>query len=233
MKILLLVILAGCISYLGYEYVRFRSLLIAGDGLIESAKLFAREGNDTAMLVLGDSTAVGVGASKPEDTVPGRIASLHPAWTVENYAVSGARIHDIPGQLARAERTEYELIFMQIGANDIIRFKNAADAARELAPHLEALRARGKKVVFITAGNIGATTFFPHMLRPYYHHATLRYHAAFEKLAERTGVTYVNLYTPPADDPFTKDPGLFLAEDGLHLSSEGYGLWFERVKSAL
>lgn len=233
MKILLLIVLAAAVSYAGYEYARFRSLLIITDSLVEVAKSFERAAGAETMLVLGDSTAVGVGAESPEDTLAGRIAVLHPGWSVENHAVSGARIHDIKEQLDAARKEHYALILIQVGANDIIRFRGAADAAAELGKYLEGAAALSEKTVFLTAGNVGATKFFPSLLNPYYHRATLRYHDAFEKLATRTGTTYVNLYVPPADDPFTKDPERFFSDDGLHLSSEGYRLWFEKVREAL
>jgi len=50
--------------------------------------------------------------------------------------------------------------------------------------------------------------------------------------ANRVG-TYINLFTPTTEDPFIKEPEIYLSADGLHPSSEGYKLWFEKIKLEL
>ena len=232
MKIVVLIALIAAL-YSAYEAVRIRPLLQASQRLIEAAKPFARETGGSAILVLGDSTALGVGASKSEDTVAGRVAALHPEWSVENYAVSGAQIEDLTAQFAQAQREQYALAIIHIGANDIIRFKSAASAARDLEPLLASIKEKSEKVVFLTAGNVGGSTFFPAILNPFYERRTLHYHAAFENIAKRLGIVYVNLYAKPENDPFLKDPLRFFSADGLHPSSEGYELWFEKVRAEI
>lgn len=233
MKIVLLVILASILSYLGYEYARFNALLMTSDALVGTATPFERLEGDSAVLILGDSLGVGVGADTPTESIAGRIGALYPDYAVENYAVSGARVHDLPAQLTKAKRTQYAFVLIHIGANDIIRFRRAEDAAAELSAHLTEAKKLSSRVAFLTAGDVGRTRFFPWFLNPYYHRATLRYHTEFGRIATETGATYVNLYRPPADDPFARDPERYHAADMLHLSSAGYGLWFERVREAL
>jgi len=228
-----LILVVIVVAYVAYEAVRIHPLLRASARLIESGKPFTRVKGESAMLILGDSTAVGVGAAAREDTVAGRIAALHPEWAVENYAVSGARIKDLKGQFAKAERDRYVLTVIHIGANDIIRFQSAPHAIADLEPALQLITSKSNKVIFLTAGNVGGAKFFPSILNPFYHRRTLQYHAAFEALAERVGVSYVNLYTSPEEDLFLKDSGRYFSADGLHPSSEGYRLWFERIMPIL
>lgn len=232
MKILAAIVLLGLV-YALYEAVRIRPLLHSSRELVANAVPFAHEGGVAGMLVLGDSTAVGVGAARPDETLAGRIAALHPEWRVENYAVSGARIHDMRGQLSRTRTEHFSLALVQVGANDVIRFRAASRAVQEMEEVITALQGRSEKVVFLMAGNVGGTIFFPRILNPLYRYRTQQYHAAFEALAERTGSTYVNLYTDPQDDPFLKDVKRYFSADGLHPSSEGYRLWFERVREVL
>lgn len=233
MKILLLVCVAALLSYAGYEYARFRSLVIVSTSLIDAAKPFERKAGAEKMLVLGDSTGVGVGAARPEESVAGRIAALHPEWSVENYAVSGARVSDLPSQLEQVKENRYLLALVHIGGNDIIRLGDPDATAEALKPLLKDVASRADRVVFLSAGNVGSATLFPSWLRPFYHRRTLAFHKAFTAVSKQAGVTYVNLYTPPEEDPFIREPHLYLSEDGLHPSSEGYWLWFEKVRSAL
>jgi len=189
--------------------------------------------NDTkTMLVLGDSTGVGVGARKPEESVAGRVAAYVGATYTENYAVSGAAVADLPPQIAQAKKSQYDLILIHIGGNDILGFHDPKKVAPELTRILGTLP-EAKKVVVLSAGNVGGATIFPHVLRFFHTRLTLAYHAAFADAVKSTPAVYVNLYLPPGKDPFLKDPKKYLAADGLHPSSEGYELWFEQLKTAL
>jgi lysophospholipase L1-like esterase len=184
------------------------------------------------MLVLGDSTAVGVGAARPEESLAGLIANKESFGHVENYAMSGAVVADIAGQITKAKRSKYDFILIQIGGNDIIRFRSAASQAALLAVSLEKLPS-ASQTLLLTAGNVGGTTLFPLPMRPFYERLTLQYHEAFAEVAREKGIIYVNLYVPPAQDPFVQDPDIYLAKDGLHPSSAGYQRWFEQIQKQL
>ena len=47
------------------------------------------------VLVLGDSTGVGLGASMPDESIPGMLSADHPLVEITNLAVSGARLEDV------------------------------------------------------------------------------------------------------------------------------------------
>lgn len=181
-----------------------------------------------SVLVIGDSTGVGVGASEPEESVAGRLAAHVRAGRVENYSVSGAMVADLPKQIARASQDQYDYILVQVGGNDIIHFRSAAKASAELREVLKALPSSGETIV-LSAGNVGAATLFPWFMRPFYTHRTRAYHEAFGRVVSELGGTYVPLYEEPRHDPFVQEPNVYLSADGLHPSSEGYRLWFEKV----
>ncbi len=220
-------------AYIAFEAFRIFPLYRATQQLAKKAAPFTRAAGANSILVLGDSTAVGIGADRPEDSVIGLIAKGLPGSSVENYAQSGARIDDPSQQLSKALRDRYDLAFVQVGANDLIRFRSATNAAESLLPILIRLKDRAQRVILVMAGNVGGAPFFPWVLRPIYHRRSLAYHAALEDIAQRSGVIYVKLYLPPEKDPFSLQPEQFLASDRLHPSSAGYALWFKRIAPAL
>ena len=73
------------------------------------------------VLVVGDSTAVGTGASTAADSLPGRIGQDHPQWRIDNLAANGAKFGDVVQQLERAGGG-YDLVLVLAGGNDVIRF---------------------------------------------------------------------------------------------------------------
>lgn len=236
-KILLSISLVVSVVLVFYAVSMYQKYTIAKE-LVARAQPFeqklAEDREDAedivSVLVLGDSTGVGVGASASEESIAGLFAERVGADVVENYAQSGARTRDVLSQSSSAPRAHYSFILIHTGANDIIRFTPASRTARELNEVLEELSKRGERVFILSAGNVGGATFFPHPVRPLYTRLTQRYHDAFADIAKKHGATYINLFIPPEDDPFTQQPKIYLAKDGLHPSSAGYRLWFEKLE---
>lgn len=111
-----------------------------------------------------------------------------------------------------------------IGGNDVVRLRLADNAAAALSPSLGQARAASDKTILLTAGNVGGARLIPWLLRPIYRWLNLSYHRELEQASAATGVTYVNLYTPPEADPFVLQPKKFLAVDEFHPSSDGYAV---------
>ena len=199
--------------------------------LMDHETPFVHESEDHSktLLVLGDSTGVGVGAERPEHTVAGRLAEYVGATHVENYAVSGAETADLLEQIEKAKLPRYDYILVHIGGNDILAFHNAKKVAQTLNETLPVLPKAGQ-VLLMSAGNVGGVTMFPFVLRPFHTALNLRYHKEFERVCHAWGVTYVNLFEPFWKDAFLRDPNRYLSRDGVHPSTYGYGLWFDKMK---
>lgn len=225
---------AVVVLFISYYAITLYLSIQVSKKLVERAVPYELLSDDHAVtvLVLGDSTAVGVGATHAENTVAGRVAQYVHATYVENRAVSGAVVSDIATQIAHAKLSAYTYVVLQIGANDIIRFHTAEESGETLALALKKLP-HADTVLVLTAGNVGGTSFFPWFMRPFYTMRTLQYHEIFTKVVTHAGYTYINLYTEPARDPFVLQKEKYIAEDGLHLTDEGYGLWFESIKKHL
>ncbi|MEX2340922.1 MAG: SGNH/GDSL hydrolase family protein [Candidatus Paceibacterota bacterium] len=230
MKYLILVPSLLLLTIVCYYVVTLYQKIQISTKLVQKAEPFRLMSADDSVtvLVLGDSTAVGVGADEPALSVAGRLANHLDATFVENLSQSGAKSEDLKGQISSASKDSYKYILIQIGGNDIISFKSATKAAEELTDAVKTLPAT-ENLIVLSAGNVGGGTFFPHFLRPLYTKINLAYHKSFARVVEEAGGTYVNLYVEPAKDPFVLQPERYLALDGLHPSSEGYRVWFRRV----
>jgi lysophospholipase L1-like esterase len=165
----------------------------------------------------------------PEETLGAQLAAYIGATYVENQAKSGAAVEDLTTQIQRLHLSHYDLILIQIGGNDILAFHEPKKTAKMLDKILDTLPDAGK-IILLTAGNVGGATLIPHIARPFYTFINLKYHKEFEKVAQKRGISYVNLYKKPSEDPFIQNPDEHLAPDGLHPSAKGYMVWFETLK---
>ena len=206
----------------------------ASRALMQEETAYRNETGDYAktLLVLGDSTGVGVGAGKPESSVAGRLAAHLSATHVENYAESGAETIDLAPQIRQAKLPRYDSILIHIGGNDILWFHGAKKTGATLKDALSKLP-DADQVIILSAGNVGGATTFPPPIRPFHTWLTKEFHKEFAKAASVSGATYINLYEPPNTDPFLENPERYLSEDGLHPSAEGYELWFKKLTAQL
>ncbi len=228
--ITIILVLALLCAYTAYSFVRkVRTSRALADRAVPYSLVGER---GVSVLVLGDSTAVGVGADKPDESLPAHLARKVGATQLDNFAVSGARVRDLAHQVQNIRKEKYNYILIGIGANDVIRFGDASEVAQHLKVILSGLPVRDHLIVYM-AGDIGATQLFPRFLNDQYSNRTHAFHAAFNEVVSESGGTYVNLYEEPNTDPFRKDPKTYLAADGLHPTSAGYKLWFERMSAAL
>jgi len=233
MRTILIIALALVLIYIAYAGVKFYAGVQAARRGAALTKPHEKQSTDHALpvLVLGDSTAVGVGAATPEESLAGLVSGYLHATSVENYAVSGAEVKDLRSQVAEAKLAHYRLILIQIGGNDIIAFHDASTTAALLAQILKTLPG-ADRVVVISAGNVGGATLFPWPIRPYYTYLNNQYHAAFAAVVAAAGMAYVNLAADPGAKLIQDQPDIYL-HDGLHPSSAGYALWFSAIKPEL
>jgi len=111
------------------------------------------------VLVLGDSTGVGVGCGDPEQTVAGLMAVEFRRAEIGNLCCNGARLADTVAQCEplAARGDVFDLVLMFVGGNDVIRFRSQ----RQMAWDARALLAQAKRlstnVVWMGSANIAGS----------------------------------------------------------------------------
>lgn len=184
------------------------------------------------LLVVGDSTAVGIGAESPSQTLVGHIVAQFPSTLVENHARMGARAGDLRTQFACATEGKYDAVLVAVGGNDILRgtprqaFRSALDEAIRNACALSEI------VIVVNCPNVGAAPLFPWPLTAILSRRSLHNRASFEAVCAGHPVDFVNFTYEPMHDPFRRARPVYFASDGLHPTGAAYALCFERLKSA-
>lgn len=182
------------------------------------------------LIVLGDSTGVGVGADQPSESVAGRIAARHPTLRVCNYAVSGAQACHLAEQLDRHGEGPIDIALVQCCANDVRGDDPVEQVERDLEATVVRCRARGAFVAIMPGCNFSHAPFFrPLFAPPRFNRRALALHAMIHRVAERHGAVYVDLFDMDARHHFFNEGGRYFCADGLHPSGEGYRVWFERL----
>lgn len=178
------------------------------------------------LLVVGDSTAVGTGASSSASSLVGLIAKRHPDWYIENRARDGAKFSDVFDQLGGEGR--FDMVLIQAGGNDVIRWVNLGALNRTIDQVTSAAGKRAPAVIVMPAGNVGNVPFFFAPVSWWMTQRSREMNRFVREAATRHGALYVRLFHERDDDPFAQRTELN-ARDGLHPSDAGYAVWFEEL----
>lgn len=232
MSIALMLVVLGCIAaYITYPI--FRATRI-DKKLMQTTVPYEQHVAGTSMriLVAGDSTGVGTGTRDAKYSTAGRLGKLFPTATISNISENGLKIDGLRQKLTQLDGDYFDLALIQIGANDVIRYTSLDEIRSGVASVLATITTLSNRTIILTSGNIGLAPIFRWPLSQLYANRTREVRRIFlEEIAKHATVTYVDLYREPIDDELSKDIPRYYASDLLHLSDDGYGVWFKEIVS--
>lgn len=188
-------------------------------------------------VVLGDSTAAGLGADDPSGayaTILGERLAKERNLQVELTAlgVSGARVADVlHEQVPDVAALNPDLVFVGIGANDVTHVTPLSSIQRDMTDAIRRLKETGAKVVIAGAPDMRAAAWY----QPLRWLAGLRGEQVantIESAGHDQGVGVVEL----ADETghyFEADPEPHFSSDDFHPSSLGYRRWADAIYPVL
>lgn len=186
------------------------------------------------ILIIGDSTAYGRGASRPEDTLAGRFGHDFPAAEIVNKAVNGSGVKEALKQI-RQTTGVFDLIVISTGGNDVWSFRSVFSVGTALKTLVsEAVARSNHQVVLLFYTNFNIISIFPKMLQSTLAHRSRQFYTLFESVAAMYQVPLVDLFTTfKSEDIFSlkaaSERNRYVAPDKMHPNSEGYRLWYNRL----
>lgn len=199
------------------------------DGVVHAG----RAGPTERVVWLGDSTAAGVGASRPAAALPRLVAAGrdHPV-DLTVLAVSGARVADVLAeQVPRLPADGIDTVMISVGSNDAVHLTRVGDFERRYRDVLDALP-RDATVVLLGVPDLGSTPRFAQPLRFLAGVRGGTIDAVIDHLADAPGRTYVDIAGETGPE-FRRHPSTLFAADHYHPSDAGYELWAAAVGRAL
>ena len=187
------------------------------------------------ILVLGDSTGYGTGASTGSKSVAGLLGAEYLNYQIINNSKNGRTIGEALETIKTlSQEKKYALLLFQIGGNDILQKRPIAVVEKELTELYAEAKSRSKQVVMISSGNVGGAAAFTGTPDALVYEALSReFRDIFITIAAKSEVTYVDLFEEPAEDIFVREPKRMLASDGLHPTDVGYAFWYGKLQPVI
>jgi lysophospholipase L1-like esterase len=225
----------AAIGALGFAVIKVEAALarrVIGspfdDSPDDNGRYGAGSGDAYELVVLGDSSAAGMGADAPHETVGAIIASGVAALTgrpvrVINRAVVGAESADLERQLANAleEVMRPDVVLVMVGANDVTHRVDRAIAVRHLEQAVRRARALGSEVVVGTCPDLGTIRPVQQPLRALMQRWSRDLAAAQTVAVVEAGGRTVSLGDLLGPE-FAASPHLMFSRDRFHPSAAGY-----------
>jgi len=192
----------------------------------------AGDGPPLRLLILGDSSAAGVGAPDQAQALSGQlVTALSPNFAVtwQLVARSGWRTGQVLTIMRAIPPARYDVAVLALGVNDVTRqvpLGRWLDQQAELAAHLT--RARGTRRIFVSG--VPPMGLFPALPNPL--RSVLGARAERFERALKAACTADPVRRHIAFDPARLRPGM-LAEDGFHPSPALYKVWAAELAAAI
>ncbi len=229
-------IAAGVLVLMYGLFVAAHMWLLIGEsgGVLERTRVFSRPdpAGHPRILVIGDSTAVGTGTTDPRGTIAGRLGRDYAQAEVINRGVNGLRSAGLDRAFPTVVDGYYDFVLVQIGANDLIRGTPLPAFEASLRSVFRKAKRAGQSVAALHCGNLGIAPLFRMWpVSAYARLKSLEMRALYRRITTEEGVTYVDLFHEPKDDPLRGSE--FYASDGLHLNEDGYAEWYRELRRTL
>jgi lysophospholipase L1-like esterase len=187
----------------------------------------AAPGRAVRIVALGDSLALGTGASAPRNgfifRAYLRVLERRPGSRIESYAIGGSTVADVLRlQVPRLAGSRADAVVVCVGGNDVVRRVEPAQFAAAYARLLARVRALQPRAAIVCCGvpDVGLSPLFTGSDHDAVARLSREDDAAVRAAARRFRAASVDVYgaTVRARD----DANRFMSDDRFHPSDAGY-----------
>lgn len=187
------------------------------------------------VLILGDSTGVGVGATVPEQSIAGLLAADYPDADIVNVAVSGTRVAGAIAQVRTCLEAglRFDLALLHVGGNDVVADTPLSQLTDDCDTLLRELARLADRTAWLGPPDLGLAPLFP---RPYAWVMASRTRSmsrVFSAAAVRHNAVFIDFSAPAHVAHFRKRRREHFAIDGFHPNSASYQYGYTTARQML
>jgi lysophospholipase L1-like esterase len=195
-------------------------------------------GRPVHIIVLGDSLALGTGASAPKNgflfRAYLRVLAVHPGSRIDDYAIAGATARDVLRlEAPRLARARADAVVVCVGGNDVVRRVDASQFAATYAALMARVRVLQPHAARVCCGlpDVGLSPLFTGSDHDAVTRLSRENDAAVRAVAQREGAVFVDLFaaTVHAKDRASR----YLSDDRFHPSDAGHAALADAVTPGL
>lgn len=218
-----------------YQFAKIQNALTLAKPKVRSIRAYQKPlaMAKARLLILGDSTGVGVGCSNNQQSIAGLAGSDFPALEIVNTSKSGAVIGDLVEQV-EASITEgapcFDIALVCAGGNDILHLTNAECLRRQTMQLLDTLQPLTRRIVWLGVANVGLAPLFVPPVSWWISARARGIASLFADCAKRRNVEWISFFEDRSQDIFSRHPSYYYSADGIHPSEHAYLYCYRKVR---
>lgn len=186
------------------------------------------------ILILGDSTAFGTGATNPNNSLAGRLSKDFPEASITNLSQNALNIDGLLKQITNISDKKFDTIMIHIGGIDTLTLTSFKKVRDRLIKIFDiAKKMATDNVILISMNNVGSAPAIKFPFSILYSNRSRKLRDHFTDICTECKIAHIPLFVEKKDDPLPQNPTKLYASDGIHPSDEGYGIWYEKIKSGI
>jgi lysophospholipase L1-like esterase len=206
-------------------------------GTAQAPRAQGSPGRPVHIVALGDSLALGTGASAPRNgfifRAYLRVRERHPDSRIDSYAIGGSTAADVLRlQASRLADAHADAVIVCVGANDVVRRVAPAAFAQTYAQLVARVRALQPHAALLCCGvpDVGLSPLFTGADHDAVTRLAREHDDAVRAIARRTGASFVDLH---AASHARGDVRTYFADDRFHPSDAGYAVLTDTLAPVL
>lgn len=189
------------------------------------------EGKSLRVLIVGDSSAAGVGAETQSSALSGQLAArltqhFQLSWRL--VARTGDGVRDVLAHIESVPREGFDVAIVAVGVNDVTAGTSPADWQKSLGQLCEHLQSRFKvqRVLLSPVPPMHAFPALPQPLRWYLGQRA----TALNQVMRTVTANNADWECVEPEFPLKKE---YMAADGFHPGPRAYSLWAEKMAAVI
>jgi lysophospholipase L1-like esterase len=180
--------------------------------------------------MIGDSYAVGLGASTPEKSFTGLFAKDFPSMDITNLSKSGISTRGLLKYLLKKEEfNKYDRAIVVVGGMDIINHTPLTRLELSLTALISLLEHHCKEIILVIPGHVGLIPLYNWPLSAILNQRARKVRKLFKHVAGEYGVKFLEEHT----DLLIRDREKYYAQDQHHPNDQGYELMYTHMREAI
>lgn len=184
------------------------------------------------VLMLGDSTGVGVGCGSSLESLSALLAAEFPRVEIINACRNGARVADTLTQLHDHGQPDqgFDLVLVLAGGNDVLRLTSGRALVRHAQALLQEIQPRSRNVVWLGSADFNSAPALKPPLNWILGWHCRRTMKRLDRVVSEAGAKFIDFSDQRHSRIFSARPRCYFAIDGMHPSSAGYKHGFDELQ---
>jgi len=191
-------------------------------------------GSTANLLVIGDSTSYGTGATSQANSLVGMLAADYSKISIVNASENAMNVAQVKDKMCSMLDQKFDIVMIHVGGIDSLKLTPLDTLRSDLETIFSTANNMGAKItVLVSVNNVGSVPLFRFPLSVMYTYRSRQVSQLCDDVCRAQGALHVPLFTEVQEEPLFSEGGGHFSADGIHPNDVGYKIWYDKIQSVV